>query len=175
MVNVPMCTNVVGSACAQKGRGRSQYFEKMSVRNLLMFSAHFSSRELGTFLKFDQGLSKLYVRKIFQKSDITSPLIPTHTCAYQGVKNISFSEKFACVLPRWFLTKTLFYVYVPDKNIQIKKGGSPGKTNRRDRNGYYNEVSLKYFSFFLSVNIRLLPYYSNIASYRSTNKPTNKR
>ena len=77
-----MISNGVGSACAQKGRGRNQYFEKMSVRNLLMFSAHFSSRELGTFLKFDQGLSKLYVRKIFQKSDITSPLIPTHTCAY---------------------------------------------------------------------------------------------
>ena len=127
------------------------------------------------FRSLTKGSSKLYVRKIFQKSDITSPLIPTHTCAYQGVKNVSFSEKFACVLPRWFLTKTLFYVYVPDKNIQIKKGGSPGKTNRRDRNGYYNEVSLKYFSFFLSVNIRLLPYYSNIASYRSTNKPTNKR
>lgn len=82
---------------------------------------------------------------------------------------------FACVLPRWSLTKTLFYVYVPDKNIQIKKGGSLGETKRRDRNGYYNKVSLKYFSFFLSVNIRLLPYYSNIASYRSTNKPTNKR
>ena len=40
----------------------------------------------------------MYVRKIFRKTDISKPLIRTRTCAYQGVRNISFSETFAYVL-----------------------------------------------------------------------------
>ena len=34
----------------------------------------------------------------FQKTDISYPLIRTRTCVYQGVRNVSFSENFACVL-----------------------------------------------------------------------------
>ena len=44
------------------------------------------------------GSSIKYVRKIFRKTDISNPLIRTRTCAYQGVKNVSFSEDFAYLL-----------------------------------------------------------------------------
>ena len=39
-----------------------------------------------------------YVHKIFRKTNISNPLIRTRTCAYQGVRNISFSENFPYVL-----------------------------------------------------------------------------
>ena len=48
---------------------------------------------------FDKkGSSIKYVRKIFQKTNISNPLIRIRMCAYQGVRNISFSEDFAYVL-----------------------------------------------------------------------------
>ena len=40
----------------------------------------------------------MYVRKIFRKTNISYPLIHTRACAYQGVRNVSFSENFAYVL-----------------------------------------------------------------------------
>ena len=39
-----------------------------------------------------------FVRKIFRKTNISNPLICTRSCAYQGVRNVSFSENFAYVL-----------------------------------------------------------------------------
>ena len=45
-----------------------------------------------------------YVHKIFEKTNISYPLIHTRTCAYQGVRNVSFSENFAHVLNGWPLT-----------------------------------------------------------------------
>ena len=44
----------------------------------------------GSFIK--------YVRKSFRKTNNSKPLIRTHTFAYQGVRDISFSENFAYVL-----------------------------------------------------------------------------
>ena len=44
------------------------------------------------------GSSIKCVRKIFRKTNISNPLIRTHTCAYQGVRNVTFSENFAYVL-----------------------------------------------------------------------------
>ena len=38
------------------------------------------------------GLFIWYISKIFQKTDISYPLIRTRTCTYQGVRNVSFSE-----------------------------------------------------------------------------------
>ena len=35
-------------------------------------------------------------RQIFRKTNISNPLIRIRTCAYQGVRNISFSENLAC-------------------------------------------------------------------------------
>ena len=45
-----------------------------------------------------KGLSIWHVRKIFRKTDISDPLIRTRTCAYQGIRNVSFSENFAYAL-----------------------------------------------------------------------------
>ena len=52
-----------------------------------------------------QGSSIEYARKIFRKTNISYPLIRTRTCAYQGVRNVSFSENFAYVLNAWALSK----------------------------------------------------------------------
>ena len=41
---------------------------------------------------------------MFRKTNISNPLIRTRTCAYQGVRNVSFSENFAYVLNAWPLT-----------------------------------------------------------------------
>ena len=35
-------------------------------------------------------------RQIFRKTNISYPLIRTRTCAYQGVRNVSFLENLAC-------------------------------------------------------------------------------
>ena len=45
------------------------------------------------------GSPNKYVRKMFQKTNIFSPLIRRRTCAcaYQGVRNVTFGEKFAYV------------------------------------------------------------------------------
>ena len=42
-----------------------------------------------------------YVRKIIRKTNISKALIRTRTRAYQGVRNVSFSENFAYVLNGW--------------------------------------------------------------------------
>ena len=49
-------------------------------------------------VKWIKGSFINYVRKIFRKTNISTPLICTRTCAYQGVRNVSFSENFAYVL-----------------------------------------------------------------------------
>ena len=41
------------------------------------------------------------MRKNFQKTNISYPLIRTPTCAYPGVSNASFSENLAFVLNEW--------------------------------------------------------------------------
>ena len=38
------------------------------------------------------------MRKYFRKTYISYPVIRIRTCVYQGVKNVSFSENFACIL-----------------------------------------------------------------------------
>ena len=44
-----------------------------------------------------------YVLKFFRKTNISYSLIRTRSCAYQGVRNISFSKNFAYVLNKWSL------------------------------------------------------------------------
>ena len=54
-----------------------------------------------------KGPSIKYVRKIFRETNISLPPPPlpdTPTCAYQGVRNGSFSESFAYILNEWPLT-----------------------------------------------------------------------
>ena len=38
----------------------------------------------------------------FPKTIISYPVIRTHTCAHQGVRNVSFSENFMWLLNEWF-------------------------------------------------------------------------
>ena len=64
--------------CSAKLRERENYFKAKT--SLVKAS-------LGSFIK--------YVRKIFRKTNISIPLIGTRTSAYQGVKNVSFTENFA--------------------------------------------------------------------------------
>ena len=35
-------------------------------------------------------------RQIFQKTNVSYPLIRTRTCMYQGVRNVRFPENLAC-------------------------------------------------------------------------------
>ena len=46
----------------------------------------------------DMEIIHLVRTQNFPKTSISYPLIRTHTCAYQGVRNVSFSENFAYVL-----------------------------------------------------------------------------
>ena len=45
-----------------------------------------------------QGIMHLVRMQNFPKTIISHPLIRTHTCAYQGVRNVSFLENVAYVL-----------------------------------------------------------------------------
>ena len=63
--------------------------EKIVIDMILQCLCKYFDKK-GSFIK--------YVRKIFQKTNISNPLIRIRTCAYQGVRNISFSEDFAYVL-----------------------------------------------------------------------------
>ena len=58
-----------------------------------------------SFLMFLRGHSLSTYAKFPEKkpTNISNPLIRTRTCAYQGDKNVSFSENFAYVLNGWFL------------------------------------------------------------------------
>ena len=47
---------------------------------------------------FCKGSSIKYVSKIFWKTNISNSLIRTRTCAYQGVRNVSFAKNVAYVL-----------------------------------------------------------------------------
>ena len=43
------------------------------------------------------------VSKISRKTNISNPLIHTHTCAYQGVRNVSYSE----ILRTYFMDEAI--------------------------------------------------------------------
>ena len=58
----------------------------------------------------DKEQSINYVRKIFRETNISNPLILTRTCAYQEVRNVSFSENFAYVLNGWPLRIVLWKI-----------------------------------------------------------------
>ena len=57
---------------------------------------------------FHSGSSIKHKRKIFRKTNISNPLIRIRTCAYQGVRNVSFSENFAYLLNGW----SLHYIFI---------------------------------------------------------------
>ena len=64
--------------------------------------------ELIRFLISCKGPTIKYIRKIFQKANISNTLIRTRTCMYQGVRNVSFSVNFAYLLNGWPLEINLY-------------------------------------------------------------------
>ena len=50
---------------------------------------------------FEKRIIHCYARIIFRKINISDPQIRTRPCAYQGVRNVSFSEYFAYALYEW--------------------------------------------------------------------------
>ena len=57
--------------------------------------------ELEIFLML--WISHLELSQNYPKTNISYPLIRTRTCAYQRVRNVSFSENFGNVLNEWSL------------------------------------------------------------------------
>ena len=59
-------------------------------------------------------------RQIFRRTNISNPLIHTHTCAYQGVRNVRFSKNLMCFVflqhPFWDLPFRLITDEVVGKN-----------------------------------------------------------
>ena len=54
-----------------------------------------------------------YLRKIFQKSNISCPLTDIRTCTHQGVRNLIFSENFANALNESSLSGWLILTLLP--------------------------------------------------------------
>ena len=71
-----------------------------------------------------KGPSINYLRKIFRKTNISPPpLIRTRTCAYQGVRNGSFSESFAYILNEWPLTPDYPAEFLQYKHLDNANNG----------------------------------------------------
>ena len=56
---------------------------------------------------------------MFRKTNISYPLIRTHTCAYQGVKNIGFLANFAYELNEWSAISVTPLASKQSKNLKI--------------------------------------------------------
>ena len=68
------------------------------LHSLSMISKNLNSSRMGKWLT--AHLLSTYA-KFSEKLTFLTPLISTHTCAYRGVRNVSFSENFAYVLNGW--------------------------------------------------------------------------
>ena len=55
------------------------------------------------------------------KTNISNPLIRTRMCAYQRVRNVSFSENFTCVLNGWPLEEIVIAYSLYLANIYVIK------------------------------------------------------
>ena len=83
---------------------------------------------------------EIKARQIFRKTNVLYPLIRTRTCACQGVKNVRFSENWACFVflkhPFWdspfclvtdelsFFTLNQFFTY-KSRSTQIRQSQIP--------------------------------------------------
>ena len=68
-----------------------------------LFQCQFSCLHKGSFI--------YYVRKIFQITNFSYPLIHTPSCAYQEIGNVSFSQNFPNLVNVWPL-KRYFLIYL---------------------------------------------------------------
>ena len=111
-------------------------------------------------------------RQIFRKTNISYPLICTRTCAYQGVRNVCFSENLTCFVflkhPFWY---SRFCLITDELWLKILAGMSsrtyniipPPFLSRSNLNGGWkpsikNETSRKLSSNFDSDNIKISIY-----------------
>ena len=71
----------------------------VNVTGLLDIDYKFNFQFVSIFkVNNNYGSSSKYIRKVFQKTNISNPLIRTRTGAYQGVGNVSFSENLRMYL-----------------------------------------------------------------------------
>ena len=96
----------------------------LALRWLTSFAVVFI-KFLCIFLRIYMGSSIQYVLKIFRKTNISYPLIRTRSWAYQGVRNVSFSENFAYLLNDLHLDLALlnhifvYFLNSSHKNINL--------------------------------------------------------
>ena len=89
-------------------------------------------------INYSKGPSIKYVRKIFRKTNISNLMICTRTCAYQGVRNISFSENLAYVLNGWppillsLVCPTVLRKYDLCKYVNTFKARSQASVNKHN-------------------------------------------
>ena len=95
---------------------------------------------LSTYVKFSEQLTFL------------TPLIRTRTCAYQGVRNVNFSENFAYVLNEWPLMPNTAITRDSRQN-EIKSPTSSSERKRWSANsnmGYRNKLLFTCFNIVLT-------------------------
>ena len=107
--------------------------------------------------KWQCYISSIYcVRKIFQETNISYPLIYPSTCAYQDVRNVSFSETFAYVLngwpPKWLL------ISIWSRSIQKLRNVSQILYQKWIYLSIYQSIYLSiYQSIYLSIYLSIYP------------------
>ena len=86
-------------------------FHGVQKWNTSLKSAHQAYNSMTLCLSKCFGIiHSVYVHKYFRKTNIFYPLIRKHTCAYQKVRNVAFSENFAYVLNEWSLSENCIQV-----------------------------------------------------------------
>ena len=90
------------------------YFQtsKKKTRGRHMFMIHMNSNLFQA--QQQRGDSFSTYEKFFRKTNISYPLTRTRTCAYQGVRNVSFPERFALTLnddPKSDMRKFISHIF----------------------------------------------------------------
>ena len=85
-------------------------FRKNNSEAVSKVTDNLNMKKLGT------GVINQVFTQNFPKTNISNLLIHTRTCAYQGVRNVSFSEDFAYVLNGWPQNS-----HIPSKTIKSIK------------------------------------------------------
>ena len=107
--------------------------------DLVTFTEDILIGKLHFWYSAGMGLSIWYVRKIFRKTNISIPLIHTHTCPYWEVRNDSFPENFVYVLNRWSQCKFLLLVHYQNDqpiNQTVKTAPYAGQNLERVRHWF---------------------------------------
>ena len=96
-------------SCVVKKPSFCQYFYKYLQICFLAERKHGKRTAWNCKMARDHSFSEY--GKFFRKTNISYPLIRTRTCAYQGVRNASFSENLAYVLNEWSPIKLTMIIF----------------------------------------------------------------